>query len=336
VGWGQDPDDDRDLSPGRGSDPARLPPLDPTRRRDPHMRRNPLLGRDPQWGREPGRGSLRPLNLTDVLDGMFRVLRSHWRAFAVGLSVVVVPMALVSSLVFAQMFGTSPGLLDALQDPALVETAAPTLASADELARGALAGALSVVVSVLLTPLIYGIAVRVAASGYRAGEVDAMESVRAAGRRYPALLGASLLSSLIIGAIVAVPFILVGITAAAQNVAGVGIAIVAVLAGAVFAVVAGIRMALFVPAIVVEQVGATQALRRSNELVRGRTAMTLGTLVVVGIVVTIAGSIVSSLITNSLFGVAFVLIYFDRRVRAEGYDLSELAAELEERADPRW
>jgi hypothetical protein len=46
--------------------------------------------------------------------------------------------------------------------------------------------------------------------------------------------------------------------------------------------------------------------------------------------------IVSSLVQNALLGGAVVLIYFDRRVRTEGYDLTELAGELGERRDRPW
>lgn len=361
MSWGQDPNDGRDPSTGWGDDPSRpLPAPDPTQRRDPSQRRNPQLGRDPQWGRDPDPDSLRPLNLGDVLDGMFRIARSHWRAFTIGLSVIVVPLSVLSGLVLAQMFGTGPGLLESLQNPELLEAGQPT-PDPEQLVQIAITGALTGLASLLLTPLVYGVAVRIAATGYRAGDVDPMDSVKAAARRYPGLLGSTFLAYAVIVAIAVVPFVLVGLGAASENTALTVIGGIAVLAGIVCAVIAAVRLSLIVPAVIVEQAGAVSALRRSNELVKGRTGMVFGTLLVVnvivaiigfvltlpfqagvlqggqvGAVVTTVGSIVSSLVSNSLLGAAFVLIYFDRRVRAEGYDLSELAAELGDGHDPRW
>lgn len=360
MSWGQDPNDGGDASPGSGDGSPPPPPPDPTHRRDPALRRNPQLGRDPQWGRDPDPGSLRPLNLGDVLDGTFRIARTHWRAFAIGLSVIVVPLSVLSGLVFAQMFGTAPGLLEALQDPEVFAQNQP-VPDPEQFVRAAITGALSGVLSLLLTPLIYGVAVRIAATGYRAGEVDAIASVKAAARRYPALLGAAFLSYLLIAVIILVPVFLLAGAAGLESSALAIVGGIAVLAGIVVAVIAAIRVSLFVPAVIVEQVGPATALRRSNDLVKGGTGIVLGTLLVVniivavigfvltlpfqagilqggqlGAVVTTVGSIVSSLVSNSLLGAAFVLVYFDRRVRTEGYDLSELAAELGDGPDTRW
>ena len=360
MSWGQDPNGGRDPSPGWGGDPTPPPPSDPAQRRDPSQRRNPQLGRDPQWGRDPDPNSLRPLNLGDVLDGTFRIARAHWQAFAIGLSVIVVPLSVLSGLILAQLFGTGPGLLESLQDPELLATGQPT-PDPQELVQVAITAALSGLASLLLTPLIYGIAVRIAATGYRAGEVDPMEGVKAAGRRYPALLGSMFLAYLLVACIALVPLLLVGIGAASENTGLTVIGGVGVLVGMVVAVIAAIRVSLIVPAVIVERAGPAAALRRSNELVRGRTGMVFGTLLVVniivaiigfvltlpfqagmlqggqiGAVVTTVGSIVSSLVSNSLLGAAFVLVYFDRRIRAEGYDLSELAAELGDTPDARW
>ncbi|HSJ44751.1 MAG TPA: hypothetical protein VK923_08740 [Euzebyales bacterium] len=360
MSWGQDPNDGDDPSTGRGADRPLPPPPDQSLRRDPSQRRNPQLGRDPQWGRDPDPDSLRPLNLGDVLDGMFRIARIHWKAFTIGLSVIVVPLSVLSGLVLAQMFGTGPGLLGTLQNPELLEAGQPT-PSPQELVRIAITGALTGLASLLLTPLVYGVAVRIAATGHRAGDVDPIDSVKAAAKRYPALLGSTFLASLVVGAIAVVPLVLVGLGTASENTALTLIGGIAVLAGIVCAVIAAIRLSLVVPAVIVEQAGAVRALRRSNELVKGRTGMVFGTLLVVyiivaiigfvltlpfqagvlqggqmGAVITTIGSIVSSLVTNSLLGAAFVLVYFDRRVRAEGYDLSELAAELGDDDNPPW
>ena len=317
--------------------------------------------RDDWGGDTRGGDRLRPLNLGDVLDGTFRIAGRHWRAFALALSVAVVPLSLLSGLVFAQTMGTTPGIIETLQNPEVARSI-QTQPTGAELARIVGAGALSAVAGILLTPLIYGIAVIVAARGYRTGSVDAGDSVRAAARRWPALLGATILAGLLPALIFLLPGIVVGIGVAS------GVETLTITGGVLFmvslffAVLAVVRLLLVVPAVVLEQAGPIASVRRSNALVKGRTGMVLGTMIVVYLIVAIigsvltlpfqfvagalgdavgavaatAGQIVSSLVTNSLLGVAVVLIYFDRRVRSEGYDLSELAGELEDRPDQRW
>lgn len=379
MSWGQDPNDSERRDPQWGNDPQRSDPRrggDPQRsdpqwgsdpQRDPEWGRDPRWARDPhgdpRWGRRAGDDTLRPMDLGDVLDGMFRIARTHWRAFLIGLGVVVVPLSLLSGLLLAQTIDTTPGLLETLQDPELAQGPQP-VPDAATLARVVAASALSSLATLLLTPLIYGIAVHIAATGYRAGQVDPMASVRAAARRYFALLGAGVLVvaaflALWIGAVVVAGVLA---TTMGDSVASTVAAVIAIgLVSVVAAVILAVRLALVVPAIVVEGAGPASSLRRSNDLVRGGTGRTFVTLLVMWIIVAIisfvlslpfqaaifgggpvaaaiatVGTIISSLVTNSLVGAALVLVYFDRRVRVEGYDLTELAHEVERRSETEW
>lgn len=319
------------------------------------------MGRDDTsgWGQDPPPNRLRPLNLGDVLDGAFRLLRDNWRAFAIGLGVVVVPLALLSGLVTTLMFGTQPGFFEMVQDPAAVQNWAQGRPP-ENLGALAAAGGLAGLASLLLTPLLYGTSVHIAATAYRSQRVDPMASLRAAGGRYFALLGASILLFLIPLLIFLAPLLLVivgGVTGVdgLSLIGGLGLIV-----SAVFALIAVVRILLTFPTLMIERVGPVQALRRSNTLVKGRTGMVLGTVVVVylitviiglvlgfpfqaiggalgeaaGAVAVTVGQMVSSLVTDALMGAALVLVYFDRRVRTEGYDLSELASELGAPNDP--
>lgn len=386
MSWGQEPEE-----PGRGRDPgpsedpdvgwddgreprwvdpggwgddgaASQPPPGAPPPRDPERRRNPQLGRDPQWGRDPARDGLRPLDLGDVLDGMFRITRRHWQAFAIALSVVVVPLALLSSIaLFEANAGGSSSLFNAFQDSVAPTAAPPDAASVARVLASTLLSGLG---TLLLTPLIYGISVQVAARGYREGDVEPMPAVRAAASRYPSLLGVLFFATVaILGLLTVLPIVFGALlsNSGLEGPAGIfGVGLV-ILVGFVAAVIVAIRLSLTIPAVMVEGAGTFDALRRSNELVRGGTPRMFGILLVVGIVVSIisfvvslpfelvllsgstvgvvvatAGSIVSSLLTYSLMAVAIVLLYFDRRVRTEGYDLSELARELGEETRPQW
>ncbi|MBW3605130.1 MAG: glycerophosphoryl diester phosphodiesterase membrane domain-containing protein [Actinobacteria bacterium] len=348
MSWGQDPEDrERDFDPWnteRGRDvPAQPQPG----------------GADP-WGGDASPERLRPLSLGEVLDGTFRLARRHWRAFAIGLGVVVVPLSLLSGFVLAQMFGSTPGLLETLQNPEVAGSFDEQ--DFEQFTETVVGSGLAGIAGLLLSPLIYGIAVWIAARGYRAGTVEPMDGVRAAGRRYLPLLAAVIL----VGILPLLIFLLPGFVLATGAAAGVDALLVAggvgVIVSAVVAIIAVVRLLLTVPAVMLERAGPVQAMRRSNTLVKGRTGFVLGTMLVVYIVVTIvnivlglpfqalgaavgtavgavvitAGSIVTSLLSNTLLGAALVLIYFDRRVRAEGYDLSQLADELGDPGDHGW
>ncbi|CAN5788307.1 hypothetical protein BH23ACT10_BH23ACT10_18720 [soil metagenome] len=353
MSWGQDPQDrDRDFDPWsteRGRDvPADGPPGSPDR-----------------WGGDASPQRLQPLSLGDVIDGTFRLARAHWRAFAVGLGVIVVPLSLITGFVLAQIFGSTPGLLESLQNPDVADSIAND-GNIDQFTNLVAGSGLAGIAAFLLSPLIYGIAVWIAARAYRTGSVDPMDGVRAAGRRYLPLLGASLLLGIVPLLFFVLPAAVLGVGAASGVDALLVVGGIGLLVAVVLVIIALARFTVTIPALMLEEVGPVRSLRRSNTLVKGRTGFVLGTMVVVYIISAIvqlviavpfqllggvfervlgaaagaitltAGNIVSSILGNTLLGVAIVLIYFDRRVRAEGYDLSELADELGDPPDHAW
>lgn len=319
----------------------------------------PDVGRDDAslQEREPPPNRLRPLNLGDVLDGSFRLVREHWRAFMIGLGVLTLPFVLLFGLIFARM-ASSPGFLDA----ALTPTSDPRQAQE---VLGSFAGAfgLLLLAGLVAMPLLYGTCVHIAATGYRSGHADPMASVRAAARRYFALLGAAILLFLIVlflYLVLGIGLVVIGgllISSAGGLDTGIGglIGLAIFLAVVVLFIVMMTRYILTFPALMIERIGPYQALRRSYALVRGRSGMVFLTLLVVSIIGTIVtlvltwplewiggwvagttgaaiglgvGQIVSTILYTALMAAALVLIYFDRRVRTEGYDLTELADEL--------
>lgn len=353
MSWGQDPPDrDRDFDPW-STERGREVPVDGQ------------PGAPDRWGGDARPERLQPLSLGDVIDGTFRLARAHWRAFAIGLGVIVVPLSLLTGFVLAQMFGSAPGLLESLQDPELAQSVANDQ-DIERLTSVVAASGLAGVAGFLLSPLIYGIAVFIAARAYRTGSVDPMNGVRAAGRRYLPLLGATIL----LGVVPLLFFVLPAAVLVLGAASGVDALLVAggigLLVAVVLVIIALVRLTVTVPALMLEEVGPINALRRSNTLVKGRTGFVLGTMVVVYIISAIvqlviavpfqllggvfegvlgaaagaitltAGNIVSSILGNTLLGAAIVLIYFDRRVRAEGYDLTELADELGDPPDHAW
>lgn len=129
------------------------------------------------------------------------------------------------------------------------------------------------------------------------------------------------------------------------------LAALAVLVGFVLLVIpaiyAAVRLFVFVPALMIERLGARRSLARSWDLVRGRWWPTLGALILAGLAmspVSLVGSVVvllsdswlvralaggvASSIVAPFQGLLGVVLYLDLRQRKEGYTLAELEAEL--------
>ncbi len=134
--------------------------------------------------------------------------------------------------------------------------------------------------------------------------------------------------------------------------------------GLIWAACFGVRFLLAEPAVVLEQVGAGGALSRSWNLIRGSMWKGLGlvaivagvTLLVTGVVTgpttfaimtktmahrevsrsllaihTVLAALVQTLVAP-WSSIAWILLYYDLRIRKEGFDLELLARELDENA----
>ncbi len=286
-------------------------------------------------------GRLRPLGITDILDETIDLYRSNF-VLLVGISGVLnVPYAVVSGFIEASKPGGMTGkvlnLLAAVVIGSLV-TGALTFAISDRyLGRPTSVGAS------------YG---RVLKSSV-----------------FAPLLGAMLLKDLIaLAPLVAVAVVGAGAMAAAAmqgstaTAVAAGIGILALLPPAlVWAAYFGIKFLLVEPAVILEQVGAGGALSRSWNLTAGSWWKALGlSFIVVGIMVVIVGIVTapaaiaiaaktqagqpishSILAINTVLtalvqtlmapwvSIAWILLYYDMRIRKEGFDLELMARELD-------
>jgi hypothetical protein len=214
----------------------------------------------------------------------------------------------------------------------------------------------------------FGAFVKATAAAYLDGRaLEPMVALRSALRRGWPLIAGNLLASLIVVALVSL--VVIGIFIALMAIGGLLAAVVrlSVGSGAVAAVgavagvlvlVAGCGVALLVwsqlinvtAVIVLEGLGPVAALRRSRDLVRGsarHTAAVLLLLVVLWVVVygtlivlamlllqrfELANSVASALtvVLYPFFGCMLTLLYYDLRIRHEGYDLELMARALEQ------
>lgn len=298
-------------------------------------------------------GVLRPLGLGDVLDGMFRLFLRHWRAYLLALGAVLVPVTLLTTWL-QQDLVVGAGLLEILDDPLAAQEAAAADPLVDLVAG--LGGQLAV--SLLVSPLIAGIATVLAVRGFLGEAVTASGALGTAGRRYLALVVANLLTVVAVGAtalVIAVPFVLLVVATGAEGV----VVIIAVLLGLPVAGLATLAVYVLllvaVPAIIVERAGPLAALGRSAALVRRRFWAVLGTWLLVwliaavisnvfvwpftlpatlfggttALVATALGGIVGGLLAAPLVPNALTLVYYDLRVRTEALDLEAMATALE-------
>ncbi len=125
----------------------------------------------------------------------------------------------------------------------------------------------------------------------------------------------------------------------AQLLAGLAVFGMAItIIGIPFAIYFGIRWIFIWQAVMVEGVGARDALSRSSEAVKGDWWRVLGIAIVVGIIVWVisfvlqfiptVGATIGAILSTPIGIIGATLLYYDLRVRKQGYSLETLAKEL--------
>jgi hypothetical protein len=200
-----------------------------------------------------------------------------------------------------------------------------------------------------------------ASDAYLMRPVDLAGSLREGGRRFLPVLGALFLKYLLVGVILFVAVLLAGIVAGVLAVVGKGVATAnpSLLAGVVAVVGMVVGLALILPVIaryfavpsvtVLESLGPVTSMRRSRTLASGRYRHVLGVIVLVWLIyfipVTGINLIVSSMsrhwlaqvvssvlavLVYPVVAVVYVTLYYDLRIRKEGYDIELMSMRLGE------
>jgi hypothetical protein len=291
--------------------------------------------------------TLRPLGVGDVLDELFAVYRRGFRTLIGIAAVVHIPLAILS-LGFIPLFVGMPQMYRV--SPTTPPDFGPLMTM----------GIATLVVTVPL--LIVGSLLELSATCYATSAIYLGEALTI-GAAYRLALGRFwrlFRLSLIYLAVFVGLSILAFLPAVLPPLLCISIP-AWIAAGAYL----GVSWCLALPALVLEDLpGATRALARSRELVQGAWWRTLVTIVLmsllvgvlqglvgglVGAIGALAGALVAAssgeppiwiAVLNSLLGsainvllaplfyIGITLMYYDRRVRAEAYDLSILAREL--------
>jgi hypothetical protein len=264
---------------------------------------------------------MRPLNLGETLDASIKIVRSRWRTLATVMVVIALPIQVANIIIIklttdVYQIGTS-----------FSSTADTATTYSDE---GAYVAGQTAMIALSILGYLLGIVAcyRAVADTYLGRETSARASLRYAGNR----LGATLWLTIVL--------------------------VLGLLAGFLALFLPGIWLyiawAVVYPVMLVEGTGGVGALKRSFTLVQTRWWATAGRMVVtfilVGVVTVVAGvvflaptelfiddtsfgalilehtaNLVVSLVTTPFVAAVTTLVYFDLRVRKEGFDLARLA-----------
>jgi len=309
---------------------------------------------------------LRALGLGELLDRTFGYYRQHFWLFV---GIMALPKVLeVALLLLSHVLKPAPAMVSRSPDPA---------AALKQLGP-ALGGSLIYLVAIIIiSSLIYAVALGATTHALSEVHLGRSASIREAYRNLSGkiwrLFGTVFLFLLVtLGVnflVFAAAFLLAMVAAVGATVAkshllafGVGaLAVLVAIAGVVLAMVFLLRYAVAVPALVLENLSAWQALKRSAFLTRGYR----GQIFLIGILMSLVALVVSVLfqgpflVAGLLLGfrfaampmwlevpyavaagvggalggpllmIALTLAYYDTRVRKEGFDLQLMMASLE-------
>ncbi len=253
-----------------------------------------------------------PMSSGQILDKVFRLYKENFVRFIATVAIIQVPLALITMIWLATVV-------------AQIRTGEPSTA-------GLIVGPLALTfLSIVGQSLCNGALIKSISESYLGNEVTVSESYRFILPK----LGTLIWASILVGLVVMVGFVLL------------------IVPGIIFLLV----YYLTIPAIVLENLKARQGMGRSKLLVKGN----LGKVFVIGLVVILIGIIVgqvfeylggflvqaaavTDLKTSILIGqmssligqvlvmpigaAAVILLYYDMRIRKEGFDLEMLAKSL--------
>lgn len=275
--------------------------------------------------------ALRPLTFGEILDTSFNLFKRNFKSAVIVSAVIMVPLTLLGAAASA---GMAPSDLAALDNPD---------ASPEEILSlmGGLFGAIGVgsLLQILGSVLVQAATTRIYSENYRGVRIEPGDALRYGLQRLPAMVGLTIITS------------------------------IGMMIGLLLCFVPGIWLyaawGLAPAALIAEGAGPIESLRRSFNLVRGSWWRVFGMLVVATILVAVITSVVTTPIQLAVtFGTGFadspdasmggflaantmisglataltlpfsaavvVALFFDQKVRKEGYDLERLIADLGE------
>lgn len=270
----------------------------------------------------PGIPPLYPMGVGQIVDASIKLYRQHWKLL---ISIVAIPLAVLSFLraLLVQHYVPTGVSLTPFNPPPSSTVISNSVGPLLGITLGFL-----LIQYLVVTPFLTAAVARASADLYLNRPVTVPDVYRAAMKRFWSILGALILLSLAIA----------------------GGFILLIVPGIIFAV----RLVLSPVPVMLEGAGPGRALGRSWQLSRGNfwRMVGLGMLVVIleeivagiitvipallahlagpaGWVISGAGSAAGLILVTPFQIIALVLLYFDLRIRKEGFDLALLAHQLQ-------
>ncbi|MGI5283797.1 glycerophosphoryl diester phosphodiesterase membrane domain-containing protein [Nonomuraea polychroma] len=312
----------------------------------------------------PGIIPLRPLGLGDILDGTIKLIRSNPKAVlglsAVAALLVAVPLAVGQAFVFSAMGS-------ALRDPSVPTDQLTSVYGVVAQYGGSL---VSYAVQFVVVTLLTGVLTRILGRAVFGGTITAGEAWQLVKGRVPALFGVvGLMAVIMVVPMVVFVLLIVVVSLNVSDSGGVGLVlgltVLFVIGYIAYYLFFRTRFAFASPAVVLEGKGPIEAMRRSWHLVSGDFWRVFGILLLTSLLVGVVAAIVSVpfTIAGMVFGmlgagtavnavVSAVLIalgatlgamftypfeagvagllYADRRMRSEAFDLVLQTAAIEQ------
>jgi hypothetical protein len=268
---------------------------------------------------------MRPRRVGEILDAGINLYLRNARTLMGLAATVVIPMQVLSAVV---LLSTVPSGSDVPTGFAAFNASTQTTSDAAAVLG---ANAVLIVVSLIVSILTTAACVKGVSDAYLDHKPQFAASLLFAVRRFPALLGMNIL--LFLGLV----------------------------AGLIALVIPGIWLygvwSVAAPALLIEGLGPARSLGRSRRLVKGRWWPTAGVLIVASIMVAVvsgafeallvavaslgsqpsllaavlvvtASGAVATIVTQPFHAAVTTILYYDLRVRREGYDLHVLAEQL--------
>ncbi len=301
---------------------------------------------------------LKPMGLGDLLDVVIRLYRRHFGQIVRIAAVVYVPLGVLQVVSAALMFQAMD-----------MDTAVPSYYPGAFIAGG-IGYALWIILFWLSMPLVQGAIAKAVAEYYLGREATVASAYGFALRRWPMLIAVAILGGLIAWAVVVVGVApaaglgaLLGVFAEGADsttmVIAIGLGALLLLIALHASLAIGVRLFFAALVVVLEEEGAIRALMRSWELTSGHFWRILFALLVLWLLVMVLTGIivwpaqiasyflqeVSFSISQALLSalsslgtlllqpvqvVATVLLYYDLRMRKEGFDLAMMAEAIGE------
>ena len=269
-------------------------------------------------------GGLRPLRVGEILDAAIKLYVRNARVLMGAAATVTVPLQLLTAIVLLSVYNSGQDI------PTGFSGLGSTVPQADAAARAG-ASAIVAVIALIATALVTAACVKAISDAYLDQPASIEGTLRFALRRLAPLLGMEVLLAL-----------------------GLGI-------GFVLLVIPGIwlyaRWGVATPALVIERRNPFRALGRSSRLVKGRWWPTAGVLLLANLMVFLVSGVIDGLLTAAaslsshhslLFAVVIstaaatvsgilvqpfnaavtTVLYYDLRIRREGYDVELMAEQL--------